>query len=102
MPENAWHKSFVPALAARAIVRTQVRRVTEVTERENHCDRLLSGGHEDHREHTGADRVEPGREADERLHFWYRGQFAWLGSQAFRWFLYRSQSTAAQSIDSGR
>jgi len=35
MPENAWHSSFVPALAAGAIVRTQVRRVTEVTEREN-------------------------------------------------------------------
>jgi hypothetical protein len=35
MPENAWHKSFVPALAAGAIVRTQVRRVTEVTERQN-------------------------------------------------------------------
>jgi hypothetical protein len=35
MPENAWHRSFVPALAAGAIVRTQVRRVTEVTEREN-------------------------------------------------------------------
>jgi len=35
LPENAWHTSFVPALAAGAIVRTQVRRVTEVTEREN-------------------------------------------------------------------
>lgn len=35
VPENAWHTSFVPALAAGAIVRTQVRRVTEVTEREN-------------------------------------------------------------------
>ena len=35
MPENAWHTSFIPALAAGAIVRTQVRRVTEVTEREN-------------------------------------------------------------------
>ena len=35
MPENAWHTRFVPALAAGAIVRTQVRRVTEVTEREN-------------------------------------------------------------------
>jgi hypothetical protein len=35
MRENAWHRSFVPALAAGAIVRTQVRRVTEVTEREN-------------------------------------------------------------------
>ena len=35
IPENAWHRSFVPALAAGAIVRTQVRRVTEVTEREN-------------------------------------------------------------------
>jgi len=35
MPENAWHNSFIPALAAGAIVRTQVRRVTEVTEREN-------------------------------------------------------------------
>jgi hypothetical protein len=35
MPENAWHSSFVPALAAGAIVRTQVRRVTEVSEREN-------------------------------------------------------------------
>ena len=35
MPENAWHTSFVPALAAGAVVRTQVRRVTEVTEREN-------------------------------------------------------------------
>jgi hypothetical protein len=35
MPENAWHRSFVPALAAGAIVRTEVRRVTEVTEREN-------------------------------------------------------------------
>lgn len=35
MPENAWHSSFLPAVAAGAIVRTQVRRVTEVTEREN-------------------------------------------------------------------
>ena len=35
MPENAWHTSFLPAIAAGAIVRTQVRRVTEVTEREN-------------------------------------------------------------------
>jgi hypothetical protein len=35
MPENAWHSLFIPALAAGAIVRTQVRRVTEVTEREN-------------------------------------------------------------------
>ena len=35
MPENAWRTSFIPALAAGAIVRTQVRRVTEVTEREN-------------------------------------------------------------------
>ena len=35
LPENAWHTSFVPAVAAGAIVRTQVRRVTEVTEREN-------------------------------------------------------------------
>jgi hypothetical protein len=35
MPENAWHTSFVPAVAAGAIVRTQVRRVTEVAEREN-------------------------------------------------------------------
>jgi hypothetical protein len=35
MPENAWHTQFIPALAAGAIVRTQVRRVTEVTEREN-------------------------------------------------------------------
>jgi hypothetical protein len=35
VPENAWHRSFVPAIAAGAIVRTQVRRVTEVTEREN-------------------------------------------------------------------
>jgi hypothetical protein len=35
MPENAWHTSFVPAVAAGAIVRTQVRRATEVTEREN-------------------------------------------------------------------
>lgn len=35
VPENAWHTSFIPALAAGAIVRTQVRRVTEVTEREN-------------------------------------------------------------------
>ncbi len=35
MPENAWHRSFLPAIAAGAIVRTQVRRVTEVTEREN-------------------------------------------------------------------
>lgn len=35
LPENAWHQKFVPAVAAGAIVRTQVRRVTEVTEREN-------------------------------------------------------------------
>lgn len=35
LPENAWHKQFIPAVAAGAIVRTQVRRVTEVTEREN-------------------------------------------------------------------
>jgi len=35
IPENAWHTSYVPAIAAGAIVRTQVRRVTEVTEREN-------------------------------------------------------------------
>lgn len=35
LPENAWHTSFIPALAAGAIVRTQVRRVTEVTERED-------------------------------------------------------------------
>lgn len=35
LPENAWHTRFVPAIAAGAIVRTQVRRVTEVTEREN-------------------------------------------------------------------
>ena len=35
VPEGAWKKSIVPALAAGAIVRTQVRRVTEVTEREN-------------------------------------------------------------------
>jgi hypothetical protein len=35
MPENAWQRSFIPALAAGAIVRTQVRRVTEVSEREN-------------------------------------------------------------------
>jgi hypothetical protein len=35
VPENAWHTSFVPAVAAGAIVRTQVRRVTEVAEREN-------------------------------------------------------------------
>src|SRR5215469_1611119 len=33
--ENAGHTSFTPAVAAGAIVRTQVRRVTEVTEREN-------------------------------------------------------------------
>lgn len=35
LPENAFHRKFLPALAAGAIVRTQVRRVTEVTEREN-------------------------------------------------------------------
>ena len=35
LPENAWHTSFTPAVAAGAMVRTQVRRVTEVTEREN-------------------------------------------------------------------
>ena len=35
LPENAWHTSYLPAIAAGAIVRTQVRRVTEVTEREN-------------------------------------------------------------------
>jgi hypothetical protein len=35
MPENAWRTWFVPAIATGAIVRTQVRRVTEVTEREN-------------------------------------------------------------------
>lgn len=35
VPENAWHTSFVPAIAAGTIVRTQVRRLTEVTEREN-------------------------------------------------------------------
>lgn len=35
VPENVGHTSFVPAIAAGAIVRTQVRRVTEVTEREN-------------------------------------------------------------------
>ena len=35
LPENAWHSSFIPAIAAGTIVRTQVRRLTEVTEREN-------------------------------------------------------------------
>lgn len=35
VPENAWHTSFIPAVAAGTIVRTQVRRLTEVTEREN-------------------------------------------------------------------
>jgi hypothetical protein len=35
IPENACHTSFTPAVAAGAIVRTQVRRVTEVMEREN-------------------------------------------------------------------
>ena len=35
LPENAWHTSFTPAVAVGAMVRTQVRRVTEVTEREN-------------------------------------------------------------------
>lgn len=35
VPENAWRTRFVPAIAAGTIVRTQVRRVTEVTEREN-------------------------------------------------------------------
>lgn len=35
VPENAWQEKFVPAIAAGAVVRTQVRRVTEVAEREN-------------------------------------------------------------------
>ena len=35
LPENVRHTSFMPAMAAGAIVRTQVRRITEVTEREN-------------------------------------------------------------------
>ncbi len=35
MPENVHHTSFIPAIAAGTIVRTQVRRLTEVTEREN-------------------------------------------------------------------
>src|SRR5579864_1641688 len=35
VPENAHKLSFIPAIAAGSVVRTQVRRVTEVTEREN-------------------------------------------------------------------
>ena len=35
VPENAHRTKFVPAIAAGAVVRTQVRRVTEVPEREN-------------------------------------------------------------------
>lgn len=35
VPENVHKTSFVPAIAAGAVVRTQVRRVTEVLEREN-------------------------------------------------------------------
>lgn len=35
IPENARKTKFVPAIAAGAVVRTQVRRVTEVPEREN-------------------------------------------------------------------
>ncbi|HKT88725.1 MAG TPA: DUF3034 family protein [Candidatus Sulfotelmatobacter sp.] len=35
LPENARKARFVPAVAAGAVVRTQVRRVTEVPEREN-------------------------------------------------------------------
>lgn len=35
LPENAHKTSFIPAVAAGAVVRTQVRRVTEVPEREN-------------------------------------------------------------------
>jgi hypothetical protein len=35
LPENARKTSFIPAVAAGAVVRTQVRRVTEVPEREN-------------------------------------------------------------------
>ena len=35
VPENLKNRKFVPAIAAGAVVRTQVRRVTEVKEREN-------------------------------------------------------------------
>jgi hypothetical protein len=35
VPENAHHWKFLPAIAAGSVVRTQVRRLTEVTEREN-------------------------------------------------------------------
>src|ERR1700758_5408772 len=68
--------------------------------REYDRDRLLSGWHQDDSEHTGADRVEPGREADERLHLRYRSKLAGMGGEAFRWSLCRFQGTNAQSIDS--
>lgn len=103
LPENAWHKSFVPALAAGAIVRTQVRRVTEVTERENTTatDFFLVGTK------TLANLRVPivlnlGAKLDERLHLRYRGEFAGMGGQTFRWSLYLSQGTAAQSAHSRR